>query len=512
MSLSNKLSAPKTASLVIAMIISGLHSPASLAGEGSVGNGGNAVVCKDSSGKITSAELLDYYEARTELNFAIDLGDAKLDPGAKTKIAFDRLKVTAPFWGNWMEYKASVFVSQQAEFIPNASLTPVQDSNQVAVPSGCEVIQLAIQKQVSLPNQKTYTVNKDLWDLLDNTNKAGLILHEIIYTEALTAGAKDSVGVRYFNGLISSHQIDIIDLYSLLQVERQVPLQYFEYQGHDFKIDALNPYFHAHSGEFAGGPVNLRGGVTVNGAVRPVTEIYYDEWATAIERVVLAEPVNIDFHGFPIEFTGELMLDKNGKIRRGRVSPMAYFDFESPDYSLKPALVSNAPGLVFPAYVAEDENGQIVECGNCLGWVKVMGQQLNISRSGDETNESYNFFDPKTFADSGIRTLHLAQPASFTVTGNSISVMGQLNFNQDDQKGNYSIESGKLQALGVFKAGTQTMTLKYEFTLYWNGNVMKGTLAAPATLIDEAGNSETYPKDTVVEFDIKGLLQSANQY
>ena len=46
--------------------------PAAHAGQ-EVGNGGNVVVCRDANQKITTVELLDYYEARTELGLAIDL-------------------------------------------------------------------------------------------------------------------------------------------------------------------------------------------------------------------------------------------------------------------------------------------------------------------------------------------------------------------------------------------------------------------------------------------------------
>jgi len=75
----------------------------------------------------------------------------------------------------------------------------VNDFGQVTFPPGCGPEQIAVQQTPQFPESKTFTVDKTLWDLLDNDSKAGLILHEVIYQEGIRLGHKDSVDARYFN-------------------------------------------------------------------------------------------------------------------------------------------------------------------------------------------------------------------------------------------------------------------------------------------------------------------------
>ena len=42
--------------------------------------------------------------------------------------------------------------------------------------------------------------------MLDNNGKAGLILHELIYREAIEGGATESTAVRYFNSMLASNR------------------------------------------------------------------------------------------------------------------------------------------------------------------------------------------------------------------------------------------------------------------------------------------------------------------
>lgn len=80
----------------------------------------------------------------------------------------------------------------------------IQDSLVRVFPRGCKIEQIAIQKEPAFPEDKRFTVSKDLWDLLDEDNKAGLVLHEIIYREALLYGHEDSVNARYVNSIWTS--------------------------------------------------------------------------------------------------------------------------------------------------------------------------------------------------------------------------------------------------------------------------------------------------------------------
>jgi hypothetical protein len=194
-----------------------LVSPAFAAGGQEVGNGGNAVVCRDEGGAITSAELLDFYEARTLRGIQRDLGPPGLSVDEKFGIVLKRLGRLSPERVSLYTLAHGGF-PRESRFLPGVKLTTVPDSFHVAIPDGCQVEQLAIQKQPEFPEDRRYTINQDLWQKLDNDSRTGLILHEIIYGEALGYGATDSVGTRYLNSKLCSPEADTLSLQDFIDV------------------------------------------------------------------------------------------------------------------------------------------------------------------------------------------------------------------------------------------------------------------------------------------------------
>ena len=237
---------------ITAVMLAFLAASAAHAGQ-EVGNGGNVVLCRDDQGKTLSIELLDYYEARVELGLTIAL-DGGAEAGDKLLATLGRLGTLAPVLRDLLLGGARRF-GDDTVFVGGADLVPVDDSNHLAIPHGCQVVQIAIQKEPEFPGQKRFTVNKDLWDQLDATNKAGLMLHELLYVHALSAGAKDSVGVRYLNALISSGEILKTTLLQFIGIARKVPLNFVEFHGYLFKVDGQNPRVFENAGTFYGGPL-----------------------------------------------------------------------------------------------------------------------------------------------------------------------------------------------------------------------------------------------------------------
>src|SRR5205085_1885391 len=84
-----------------------------------------------------------------------------------------------------------------------------------------------------------YTINKDLWDRMNTNNRAGLILHEIIYKEALRDGQHDSVKARYFNAYLSSTKMASFtpQQYSAFLVRVGFPEKNCTEAGYVFSID-----------------------------------------------------------------------------------------------------------------------------------------------------------------------------------------------------------------------------------------------------------------------------------
>jgi hypothetical protein len=201
------------------------------------GNGGNVVTCRKADHSLTSIEMLDYYEARVFRGISVSMGDASFDYKQKIDLVLDRLAKSDP--GRAERYRgwAKSFMSEAA-LIPGITLTPIPDSDQVGLPRGCAMEQIAIQKEPQFPQDSRYTISKDLWDNLDEQGKAGLILHEIIYREALGFGHQTSVASRYFHSLIASELYSKLTDRERIKLMQLLPFWTVNVQG--FEIDLRN--------------------------------------------------------------------------------------------------------------------------------------------------------------------------------------------------------------------------------------------------------------------------------
>lgn len=68
------------------------------------------------------------------------------------------------------------------------------------IPVGCKVRQIAVQIRKAGVSQ--IQVNRDLYDRLDEVNKAAFWMHEGIYSEAIDTGHTNSIGTRNLNGVL----------------------------------------------------------------------------------------------------------------------------------------------------------------------------------------------------------------------------------------------------------------------------------------------------------------------
>ena len=74
----------------------------------------------------------------------------------------------------------------------------------------CMIVRFAVQLKKQIEGQKKFFFVKDLYEhkLTNNDTRAGIIIHEIIYEEAIKNGAIDSDFVRWLTYLIGSKKID----------------------------------------------------------------------------------------------------------------------------------------------------------------------------------------------------------------------------------------------------------------------------------------------------------------
>jgi len=76
---------------------------------------------------------------------------------------------------------------------------------------GCTKEQFAVQIFNIMPDQKRYLINKNIWSAASSRIKAGLVLHELIYRDAVEAEDQtDSDKARYLNAQISSTHFSTI--------------------------------------------------------------------------------------------------------------------------------------------------------------------------------------------------------------------------------------------------------------------------------------------------------------
>jgi hypothetical protein len=177
-------------------------------------HGGQGVVCQDSSGKISSIQMYDYYEGSIYLNSAgtLDVGPTTGNYQDNISYVLNRLaKIDSVAAARYQE-RALAFESEMA-LLDDAQMVSIGDAHHVINPdTGCYTDQFAVQFFNLKPGQtKRYFVNKDLWKVADTVAKAGLVLHEVIYRDAVDVyGQSDSDLTRYFNYMISSTALNSI--------------------------------------------------------------------------------------------------------------------------------------------------------------------------------------------------------------------------------------------------------------------------------------------------------------
>ncbi|MCM2349666.1 MAG: hypothetical protein NDI69_06575 [Bacteriovoracaceae bacterium] len=127
--------------LIFLSLTTMLYAQDKLSNGNGVGNGGDAVVCKD------SIEILDFAEARLMKKFTIipnvkniEFMELARQRVAKLKILDKRL---------FEQYtKVLSTISDRIIFVENAQFRDIPDSFEIAIPQGCKLEQLAIQQEI----------------------------------------------------------------------------------------------------------------------------------------------------------------------------------------------------------------------------------------------------------------------------------------------------------------------------------------------------------------------------
>jgi hypothetical protein len=183
------------------------------------GGGGKGVVCRDAKGRIRSIELLDLWEAR--VLYGRTLSPSHKPLAKQVGEAIDRLKNAVentyshkdPRTGKsvtgadetkfQLENEALRFlkVNSAVRRLHGITLNPTPDSSEPAYPKDCQVEQV-VNYISSGPAQ--ILINQDLWEKMNSTQQAALIVHEAFYRFLRDFNETNSVRVRRAVGYVFS--------------------------------------------------------------------------------------------------------------------------------------------------------------------------------------------------------------------------------------------------------------------------------------------------------------------
>jgi hypothetical protein len=147
-----------------------------------VGNGGHAVTCTDSGGRLISVEALDLYEGRLTRGYSYPTAQ-NINPLELAKALARKLDAAQenfyPPQGEPPTIESKVeHVARTMSFLPpgqTLDLTPDSDERLI-FPAGCQLTQTINFRTAGL-----IQVNSDMWNQLSPTDKAALYLHEAVY-------------------------------------------------------------------------------------------------------------------------------------------------------------------------------------------------------------------------------------------------------------------------------------------------------------------------------------------
>lgn len=173
-----------------------------------VGNGGDAIVCEKLHPQMHGkhARMLDSFEGLNRFYMPAQWPLVE-SPEDKAARVISRLEAyDADRAARYHGYLQAFWV--ESEILPNAHLPDIPDDGPLALPGeDCKLMQAVIQSEPMFPGDKRYHISGPVWEQLDAEERATLVLHEIMYREAISLGHKTSAYARYLNAYLISDKI-----------------------------------------------------------------------------------------------------------------------------------------------------------------------------------------------------------------------------------------------------------------------------------------------------------------
>jgi hypothetical protein len=169
---------------------------------------GDAVQCI-TAGKSNPLRLLDFFERDPTGGFKPSLGSTGSITD-KALFAIERIKTLDPTRYTRYHDMANTFLAKAR--MVKGPLYDYNDTGPLSLPANCSLVPVSIQRPPIDPSDKPFTVDTAIWGTLPTDDeRAGVILHEVVYNETLSLGQETSESARKFTGLLASDEFDTID-------------------------------------------------------------------------------------------------------------------------------------------------------------------------------------------------------------------------------------------------------------------------------------------------------------
>ena len=177
----------------------------SWAGGDVVGNGGGLWTCKDKTGALKSAQLVDLYEAKEEFGYLVakDFGSADQIVNERMNIvARDLPEIYPSLKSNLQQVQDNIRYVGGILQVVNDSLYRISPN-----PKTCQDGVWTYEQFANYTNLGSVLIQKDLWDqtLVLEQDKAALLIHEATYNWLRsTKNDQNSIRARWIVGIIFS--------------------------------------------------------------------------------------------------------------------------------------------------------------------------------------------------------------------------------------------------------------------------------------------------------------------
>ena len=442
-----------------------------------VGNGGDVVVCEDQTGAIKSIELLDFYEGRILKGINADFGSQARTVEEKVAVALARLERVSPARAKLYRERALQFFAETL-FLEDGHLADIRDAGDIVIPNGCRIAQIANQSAPLYPDDKRYVIDRSLWTALDNDSRAGLILHEIIYREAIELGHENSVSTRLLNSGLCSQKIEAMTVSQYTRFLTDLGFTTNEVQGVLLKLNPVPDFFPDGT---------LKSGAVVDGSVY--------RWSGQDLR--LRDQVIFFSSGQIRELTlqGVQTVSLMGALRVLSPYELTFFEsgaLESASFEESTHFTSAKYDLEVDGAAHFYENGGLRLAQVRCGWVRFAGRQVGVSGV------------LQLYADGTLRQGVLTDSVTVKVLKDEISIEG---FVKCDQQGQL-LEVSLTQEASL-TVGSRRVELSIWSPLMFSdqsGKLKQGCLASDSLLPDASGKLKTYPPRTVLKFNEDGRV------